>query len=422
MRKSLLSLILALFTISSVWAQSRTVTGKVTSEEEPNGMPGVNVLVKGTTVGGITDLDGVYTIEVPAGQNTLVFSFIGYSSQEINIGNQSTVNVTLSPDTQNLEEVIVVAYGSAEKGNFAGSAVAIKEAKIANRPINSVTNVLEGQAAGVITTSASGQPGESPTVRIRGIGSVNASQNPLYVVDGVPYSGDISNLNPNDIADVTVLKDASSSALYGARAANGVIMITTKKGGAKKSTFNLSVRQGVSSRALPEYDRVNAAQYYPLVWESLKHGQMTSNGLEDGAASQYASENLIEQLGYNIYNVPNDQIVGLDGTLNSNAVNNFTDLDWYDELIGTGNRGEYNMTYSGGTEKTDFYTSVGYLNEKGFLLKTDIERFTGRINVNTQATDWFKTGINLSATMADGNNSSTAWVSGSPIRTLYSIT
>lgn len=222
MRKSLLSLILALFTISSVWAQSRTVTGKVTSEEEPNGMPGVNVLVKGTTVGGITDLDGVYTIEVPAGQNTLVFSFIGYSSQEINIGNQSTVNVTLSPDTQNLEEVIVVAYGSAEKGNFAGSAVAIKEAKIANRPINSVTNVLEGQAAGVITTSASGQPGESPTVRIRGIGSVNASQNPLYVVDGVPYSGDISNLNPNDIADVTVLKDASSSALYGARAANEI--------------------------------------------------------------------------------------------------------------------------------------------------------------------------------------------------------
>ncbi|QDH78390.1 SusC/RagA family TonB-linked outer membrane protein [Echinicola soli] len=419
MRKSLLSLILALFTISSVWAQSRTVTGKVTSEEEPNGMPGVNVLVKGTTVGGITDLDGVYTIEVPEGKNTLVVSFIGYSSQEINIGNQSTVNVTLMPDTQNLEEVIVVAYGSAEKGNFAGSAVAIKEAQIANRPINSVTNVLEGQAAGVITTSASGQPGESPTIRIRGIGSVNASQNPLYVVDGVPYSGDISNLNPNDIADVTVLKDASSSALYGARAANGVIMITTKKGGAKKSTFNLSVRQGVSSRALPEYDRVNAGQYYPLVWESLKHGQMTSNGLEDGAASQYASENLIELLGYNVYNVPNGEVVGLDGSLNSAAVNNFTDLDWYDELIGTGNRGEYNMTYSGGTEKTDFYTSVGYLNEKGFLLKSDMERFTGRINVNTQATDWFKTGINLSATMADGNSSRTVNNSSSYVNPFF---
>ncbi|GGZ21125.1 SusC/RagA family TonB-linked outer membrane protein [Echinicola pacifica] len=408
MRKSLLSLILVLLTISATWAQGRKVTGKVVSQEEPNGLPGVNVLVKGTTVGAITDLDGMYSITVPEGQNTLVFSFIGYSSFESKIGNQSTVNVTLSPDTQNLDEVIVVAYGSAEKGNFAGSAIAIKEASIANRPINSVTNVLEGQAAGVITTSASGQPGESPTIRIRGIGSVNASQNPLYVVDGVPYDGDISNLNPKDIADVTVLKDASSSALYGARAANGVIMITTKKGGKNKPTFNISIRQGVSSRALPEYDRVNADEYYPLTWESLKFGQMTNSNMAENAASQYASENLIPVLKYNVYDVPNNEVVGVDGMLNSGAVNNFTDLDWFDAVTRSGGRGEYNMSYSGGTDRTDYYTSIGYLNEKGFVIKSDMERFTGRINVNTQATDWFKTGINLSATMTEGNNAATS--------------
>lgn len=404
MRKALLSLLFGLVITASAWAQSRTVSGRVVSEEEPEGLIGVNVLVKGTTVGAVTDLDGSYVVQLPEGATTLVFSYIGYISKEEEIGNRSTINVTLSPDAQNLEEVVITAYGgTVDKGNFTGSAIALKADKIANRPINNVVNAIEGQAPGVITTSASGQPGSTPAVRIRGVGSVNSSSSPLYVVDGVPYDGDLSNLNPEDIADMTILKDASSSALYGARAANGVIMITTKTGKKNQPTFNLRVQQGFSGRALPEYDRINADQYYPVVWESLKNSQL-GNGATEAEASLYASENLTDILGYNVYNVPDDQIVGADGTLNPNAVNNFQGLDWFDELQRLGDRKEYNMTYSGGSDKTDFYTSFNYLNEKGFVIQSDIERFTGRLNVNTQATRWLKTGINLSATMSEGNN------------------
>jgi TonB-linked outer membrane protein, SusC/RagA family len=403
MKKILLGFVLVLLASVSVMAQNKTITGRVTSPGEPEGLIGVNVLVKGTTIGVVTDLDGRYTLLAPESATTLVFSYIGYRSVEEQIGNRSEINVVMEEDSQNLEEVIITAYGTADKGNFTGSAIALKADQIANRPINNVVNAIEGQAPGVITTSASGQPGSTPAVRIRGIGSVNSSSSPLYVVDGVPYDGALSNLNPEDIEDMTILKDASSSALYGSRAANGVIMITTKTGKKNKPTFNLRLQQGISSRALPEYDRVNADQYYPLVWESLRNSQL-GNGATGPEAAAFASNNLIDILGYNIYNVPNDQIVGLDGTLNPNARNNFQGLNWFDELERMGDRKEYNLTYSGGSEKTDFYTSFNYLNEKGFIIQSDIERFTGRLNVNTQATDWLKTGINLSATLSEGNN------------------
>ncbi|KPQ14082.1 MAG: SusC family TonB-dependent receptor [Algoriphagus marincola HL-49] len=404
MKKILLGFVFVLLASVSVMAQNKTITGRVTSPGEPEGLIGVNVLVKGTTVGVVTDLDGRYTLLAPEGATALVFSYIGYQSVEEQIGNRSEINVVMEEDSQNLEEVIITAYGgTVDKGNFTGSAVALKGDQIANRPINNVVNAIEGQAPGVITTSASGQPGSTPDVRIRGIGSVNSSSSPLYVVDGVPYDGNLSNLNPEDIEDMTILKDASSAALYGSRAANGVIMITTKTGKKNKPTFNLRMQQGISGRALPEYDRLNADQYYPMVWESLRNAQL-GNGASGADAAAFASENLIDILGYNIYNVPNDQIVGADGTLNPNAQNNFQGLNWFDELERMGDRKEYNMTYSGGSEKTDFYTSFNYLNEKGFIIRSDIERFTGRLNVNTQATDWLKTGINLSATMSEGNN------------------
>jgi TonB-linked SusC/RagA family outer membrane protein len=407
MKKALLSMLFGVLIISSMLAQQRTISGRVSSAEEPDGLIGANILVKGTSIGVVTDLDGNYTVQVPAGATTLVFSYIGYLSTEEVIGTRAQINVTLNPDAQNLQEIVITAYGgTVDKGNFTGSAVSLKGDKIADRPINNVVNAIEGQAPGVITTSASGQPGATPAVRIRGVGSVNSSSSPLYVVDGVPYDGDLSNLNPSDIADMTILKDASSSALFGARAANGVIMITTKTGRKNEPTFNLKIQQGFSRRALPEYDRINAQQYYPVVWESLKNGRIGA-GLSPQDAAQYASTNLINVLRYNNYNVPNDQIVGLDGTLNPNAVNNFEGLEWFDELQRTGDRKEYNMTYSGGSDKTDFYASVNYLNEQGFIINSDIERFTGRVNVNTQATKWLKTGVNLSATLSEGNNSRT---------------
>lgn len=404
MKKILLSFLMLLLISLSVTAQNRIITGRVTAGGETEGLIGVNVLIKGTTIGVVTDLDGGYSLQVPENATTLVFSYIGYRSKDVSIGNRSEIDVVLEEDSQNLDEVIITAYGGTmDKGNFTGSAIALKGDQIANRPINNVVNAIEGQAPGVITTSASGQPGSTPAVRIRGIGSVNSSSSPLYVVDGVPYDGDLSNLNPEDIEDMTILKDASSSALYGSRAANGVIMITTKTGKQNKPVFNLRLQQGISSRALPEYDRVNADQYYPLAWESLRNSRI-GNGANPQDAAAFASKNLLGILGYNVYNVPNDQIVGTDGKLNPNAVNNFQGLNWFDELERLGDRKEYNMTYSGGTGKTDFYTSFNYLNEKGFIIRSDIERFTGRLNVNTQATNWLKTGINLSATMSEGNN------------------
>lgn len=408
MKKVLLAFVLTLLVSASVLAQSKTITGRVTSPDEPDGLIGVNVLVKGTTIGVVTDLDGNYSLSVPENATTLVFSYIGYSSVEEVIGNRSVINISMELDSQNLDEVIVTAYGTADKGNFTGSAIALKGDQIANRPINNVANAIEGQSPGVITTSASGQPGSSPAIRIRGIGSVNSSSSPLYVVDGVPYDAAISNLNPDDIEDMTILKDAASAALYGSRAANGVIMITTKKGKKNKSNFNFRVQTGTASRALPEYDRVNAGQYYPLVWESLRNGQL-GDGVTASEAAAYASNNLIDGvLGYNVYDIPNNQVVGADGLLNPNAVNNFTDLDWFDYVAGSGGRQEYNMTYSGGTENTDFYTSVGYLDEKGFVVNSDFQRWTGRLNVNTNPMKWFKTGVNLSATMSDGNNARTS--------------
>lgn len=406
MRKGLLSFVLVLLTISMAWSQTRIITGKVVSDDEPDGLPGVNVVVRGTTTGVITDLDGEYSIAVQGDNATLVFSFIGYTTKQEVVGNRSIINVTLNPDTQNLEEVIITAYGTADKGNFTGSAIALKSDQIANRPIANVANAIEGQVAGVITTSASGQPGSSPGIRIRGIGSVNASSSPLYVVDGVPFDGNLSNLNPEDIEDMTILKDASSAALYGSRAANGVIMITTKRGKKSRSSFNFKAQHGTASRALPEYDRIGADDYYVMQWEAMRNSRLTA-GVEPGPAAEFASNELINVLGYNVYNVPNNQIVGLDGRLNPNAVNNFVGLNWWDEIERIGQRSEYNMTYSGANDKSDFYTSINYLDEDGFIQKSDFRRITGRLNVNTQATDWLKTGINIAATRSEGNNART---------------
>ncbi|HSJ67909.1 MAG TPA: TonB-dependent receptor plug domain-containing protein, partial [Anditalea sp.] len=327
MRKGLLSFFLVLITISMAWSQTRTITGKVVSEEEPEGLPGVNVLVQGTTTGVITDLYGEYSITVQGENTTLVYSFIGFATKQEVVGNRSIVNVTLNPDTQNLEEVIVTAYGTANKGNFTGSAIALKSDQIANRPIANVANAIEGQVAGVITTSASGQPGSAPAIRIRGVGSVNASAAPLYVVDGVPFDGDLSNLNPEDIEDMTILKDASSAALYGSRAANGVIMITTKRGKKSASNFSFKAQHGTASRALPEYDRAGSSDYYVLQWEALRNSGITG-GTEPGVAAQFATDQLIPSLGYNIYNVPNNELVGIDGVFNPNAVTNFEGLNW----------------------------------------------------------------------------------------------
>lgn len=408
-------------------AQSRTVTGTVTDQATGQGLPGVSVVVKGTSVGTATGIDGSYSINVPADGNTLIYRFIGYQLAERAVTGAGTINVALSVDNKQLEEVIVVAYGTADKGSFVGSAGQVTVEKLAQRPVTNISNAVSGQIAGVQTNSGSGQPGEGPAIRIRGISSVNSSNNPLYVVDGVPYSGNLGNLNPEDIADITVLKDASSTSLYGSRAANGVVMITTKRGSKDRNEISFKALQGVVTRALPEYDRVNAYQYYPLSWEAYRNSMHYSGTrtLED--ANRIASiggtdakgnriNSVYNNLGYNPFNVPNDQIVLQDGTLNPDArlIYSEKDLDWFEPLARTGSRGDYAMTYNGGTEKSDYFVSLGYLNEKGFVKKSDYERLTARVNLNATPKKWFKTGLNLSGNITQSNQandeSSTGYV------------
>jgi len=257
-----------LFTLAAILlagvvsAQNITVKGTVADRETGEPIPFASIQVKGTTTGVAADVDGRFTIDVSSNA-TLIFSFIGYKTIEVPVSGRSTIHVDLEVDTETLEEVVFVAFGTVAKKDFTGSAVALESKKLESRPLTNVANALEGIAAGVQFTSAGGQPGSSGGIRIRGFGSINASSSPLYVVDGVPFDA-ISNLNADDIENITILKDAASSALYGSRAANGVVLVTTKKGRSEKVQFNVRVNQGISMRAIQEYERLDPYQYYPM--------------------------------------------------------------------------------------------------------------------------------------------------------------
>ncbi|MBW8685129.1 SusC/RagA family TonB-linked outer membrane protein [Chitinophaga rhizophila] len=382
-----------------------SVKGRVT---DPAGTPlvGVSVRVAKTNIGTVTDMKGEYTLTAPSNA-VLVFSYVGHIDQEVAVGGRTSLNVTLQVDTKGLNEVVVIAYGTANRKTFTGSLAQIDSKALQTRPISNVFNALEGAAAGIQVNAGSGQPGAGPSIRIRGVGSINASSEPLYVVDGVPFEGNISSLATDDIESMSLLKDASASALYGARAANGVVIITTKKG--KRGSHRVNVRgmQGITSRAIPEYERVDAFQYYPLMWESYRNTLFTgSTTLE--AANQTATNRITERLGYNPFNVANNDIVRTDGTLNPDAQLRYADdLDWTKAVQRTGTRGDYGVSFNGGSDKSDYFISLGYLKEKGFVMKSDFERINGRINVNSNPLSWFRTGLNVNGTFTKSNQANT---------------
>jgi len=405
MKKCLVLLSCLLFMGGSLFGQQVTVSGTVTDADDGLSLPGVTVMVEGTTIGTVTDIDGEYEITV-APDATLVFSFVGMATQQVDVDGRQVINVQMFPDMAALEEVIVVAYGTAERGTFTGSASTISAERIESRPISNVARAIEGTSPGVQVTAGSGQPGSGQTIRIRGFGSLNATNNPLYVVDGVPYDMDINNLNPNDIDNISILKDAAATALYGNRAANGVVMITTKSGDRDRTQFNVNFNQGFSNRAIPEYDRLGPEQWTELAWETLRNELHYHQGVEMSEANQRASEELINHIHYNPFNVADDAIVGTDGRLNPNAslIYSQSTLDWEDAVSRLGNRSDLSMTYSGGTDMSDYYVSLGYLNDKGYIINTDFERLTARLNINSELRDWFSTGINVGANRVGGNN------------------
>lgn len=415
MKKLLFFMFSFLFFAGTTFAQSKVVTGKVTDE---NGAPvaNVSVFVKNTNVGTTTKADGTYSVSVPQASKLLSFSALEFNPLNLAIPANGVLNVQLTAVDNKLTDVIVVAYGTAKKSNFTGSAATVSAKEFQDRPLTNVANALIGAAPGIATTTANGQPGSSPAVRIRGFGSISASSDPLYIVDGVPYNASISNINMDDVESVSILKDAATTSLYGSRAANGVVMITTKKGKSGKNNVTFKYNSSVTSRSIPNYERTDAFEYYPLMWEAYRNSLVYKTGGTTLAnASNIASglvtgqSSIVDLLGYNPFDRAKNQVMNADGTLNNSAqlVYKKQDLDWFSPLTRDGIRNEYSMNYSGGVEKTDYFVSFNYLKENGYIKRSDFERFSVRANVNSQIKSWLKSGMNLSFAKSGGLFAST---------------
>ena len=412
MRKLSIFFMLLVFAAFSASAQQQ-ITGKVTNAESGEPIPGVSIVVKSqSTVGTTSDMDGNYGLEVPSDAEALVFSFVGMQTQEVSINGRTTIDVKLKPQVKEMEEVVVTAFGVTKKESFTGSADVVDAEKIEEQNVSNITKGLEGIAPGIQVQNSSGQPGADSEIRIRGFGSVNASSDPLYVVDGVPYSGSMNAINPNDIKNITVLKDATATALYGARGANGVINITTKSGtGTEGSTVNYNFEQGISSRAYPEYEMVNSEEYIELMWEgyrnSLYYGGTAGNMEEAGeiaARGGGSNPSVIGNLGnYNPFDVKASNLINPNtGNVNPDAELMYGN-NWQDEMFRLGDRSEHNLSFSGNTEKSNYYMSLGYLTEDGIVKNSDFERFNAKLNVTSQIKDWLEAGVNLSGSTADQN-------------------
>lgn len=379
------------------------VAGRVVSSDNGQPVPNVTVRVKGTTNATATDADGNYRLEQIAADAILVFSSVGYRNAEVTVNNRTVINISLEILSQIVEEV-VVAYGTQRRESITGSVASISSEDLERRVITNPTQALAGSAPGIQATTGNGQPGSAAGIRIRGYGSINASNAPLYVLDGFPYGGSLADISANDIENISVLKDASATALYGARAANGVIIITTKKGVSADPRLNINVTTGQSSRAIPEYEMVDVYDYYPVFWTALKNNRIYQVGDSEEAAIAYANNNVGSQLMYNPFNVPSSQLVTNDGRLNPNASLLYNDFDWIGAMSQNGARNDAQIDYSAKLGKSDYYVSLGHTKDNGFIIGSDFERVNGRISLNSTPKTWLTTGINLAAALVDNNN------------------
>ena len=408
-RKIVLSLIAVFVFLAYATAQNRQISGTVS---DANGHPvaGATVIVDGTSLGTTTNTAGEYTLSAPV-NGTLVVTFVGFEPQQLPIAGKTRINVTMKEDAQAIDDVIVVAFGTAKKEAFTGSAAVIKSDEIAKVQTSNVATALVGRVAGVQTSSTSGDLGKTPSIRVRGFGSINAGKEPLWIVDGMPYEGDLNNLNTNDIESMTVLKDAASNALYGARGANGVIMVTTKKAKSGDAVVTIDAKWGVNSKALEEYDVITSpAQYYETHFKALYgyYAQTNPAAKAYALASSGLTSNGTGGLGYNVYTVPEGQaLIGTNGKLNPNATLGrkiiyngqeywLTPDDWIDEAYQSAFRQEYNVNISGATERSSFYASLGYLDNTGIIKSAALERYTSRLKAEYQAKKWLKVGGNMS--------------------------
>ncbi|MDE7442595.1 MAG: SusC/RagA family TonB-linked outer membrane protein, partial [Muribaculaceae bacterium] len=386
------------------YAQNQTVKGTVVSAVDDEPLPGATVMPVGSGTGVATDADGNFTVSVPVSCKQLTISYIGMNSQTVNIvpGNML---IKLTDANNALDEVIVVAYGTAKKSAYTGSASVIKADVLENALVSDATSALSGKVAGVQILSSNGQPGVAPQVRIRGVGSINAGTSPLYVVDGIPYDGDISSINTQDIESMTVLKDAAAAALYGARGANGVILVTTKQGKDGAAKVTLDARWGSNSRAVSNYDVMTSPEMYvENVYRSLYNAAFYNQTMTAAAAHVSANNRVFSKLGYQTFTVPQGETLILpNGRINPNARQGFQRGDYYYQpddwskyTLRHGLRQEYNMSISGGTDKFNYYASVAYLNDEGLIQGSHFNRLATRANVDYQVKSWLQIGTNLS--------------------------
>lgn len=389
------------FSLAAI-AQNITVKGTVTDSA---GQPVVSagVQAKGTTIGTVTDLSGNYSINVPS-KAVLLFSSIGYTDKEVAVDGRTVINVILDEDFQLLDETIVIGYGTSTKSAFTGSATMVKEETIEKKITSNVTAALAGTTPGVQIMTSSGDPasGGSNTIRIRGYGSYQASNDPLIILDGSPYDGSISDINPQDVESMSVLKDASAAAIYGNRGANGVILINTKKGKAGEARVKFDARFGTNTRLIPNYDVITEPGEFYEQWFTKMYNSYYYSGHSVAESYAFANENLYDQnnggLGYQVYTVPEgENLIGYNFKLNPNAKLGYSDGeyyyvpdDWYNETFHTGYRQEYNVSAAGAAGRFNYYASVGYLKDGGIIVNSDYERYTGRINMEYQAKDWIK--------------------------------
>ena len=407
--KKLFSLLTLCLLSTGLMLAQKDVSGIVVDDKgEP--IIGASVLVEGTTIGTITDNDGEFALSVPEDAKTLVVSYIGMASQTVAI--TPNMRITLKDTSEQLQEVVVTGYGVVSKGSFGGSAQAVSSDVIESKNSSEVTKALAGEIAGVQVINSSGQPGTNATLVIRGVGSLNGSATPLYVVDGVAYEGDISSIDPGDIASTTVLKDASATSLYGSRGANGVVVITTKKGNSNdEGHIDVDVKYGGNMRLLPIYESITSPEeYVTLAWMSLYNGYKVESGMTEDNAVKSANNQLFSSAGlpvyYNLWNLAGNQLI--------NPYNNMGEIQptfveeaqrrkgyeniesWRDAIFRVGHKAEATVKFHGGTDKVSYYTSFGYLKDEGYYQASDFDRFNVRSNIDYKPKKWLKANLNLS--------------------------
>ena len=423
--------LIAVLVSSVTFAQNISVSGNVTDANTGEPVPYASVHLEGTMIGVSTDNEGHYTISVPH-DGLLVFSSIGYKTTEVTVASSGTINVLLHPDSEFLDETIVVAYGTATRSSFTGSASMVNSEAIEARVATDVTSALAGAAPGVQVISPSGDPASSEaTIRIRGIGSMSASNSPLYIVDGMPYDGSISDINPNDVESMSVLKDAAASAIYGARGANGVVLITTKRSRGQDAVIKFDMRLGSNSRLIPQYDVIDdPARYYETHYRMMYNSQIYA-GKSSEEAFAYADANIFNHnnggLGYQVYTVPTgEKFIGTDFRINPNARLGYSDGEyfykpdnWYKETFRNSFRQEYNLSVSGSKDRLTYYGSAGFLDDGGIVSNSDFKRYTARINTDFQAKEWLKITTNMSYTHTDSQTASYTSTYGSSVNVFY---